>query len=128
MRAFLGKIGGREVDGNSLGGESEAHAGHSGAHPLLGFADGLVGEAYKVEGGKARRDGALHLDEPGLDALKSHRVGVRDHGGEPWAAPVAFWLTRRSGPGAFRQAEVVVRLNIRVCEPLRPPIEESRIG
>ena len=79
VRAFLGEVGGREVDGDALGGEREAHGGHRRADPLLGLGDRLVGEADEVEGRQAGGDGALHLDEARLDALECHRVGARDH-------------------------------------------------
>ena len=79
VRAFLGEVGGGEVDGDPLRGQREAHGGHRRAHPLLGLADRLVGEADEVEGRQAGGDGALHLDEARLHALKCHRVGARDH-------------------------------------------------
>ena len=81
VRAFLGQVGGREVDGDALGRQREAHGGHRGADAFLGLGDRLVGQADEVEGGQAGGDGALHLDEPRLDPLEGDRVGARGHCG-----------------------------------------------
>ncbi len=75
----FGQIGGGEVHGDAAGRHREAHGGEGGADPFAGLGDRLVGKAHEIEGGQARDDGALDLDEAGLDALECHRVGACDH-------------------------------------------------
>ena len=45
----------------------------------LRLAHRLVGQPDEVERRQAGGDGALHLHEPRLHALKCHRIGARDH-------------------------------------------------
>jgi len=42
MRAFLGHVGGRQVDGDPLGGHGNGHGGQRAADPVAGLADGLT--------------------------------------------------------------------------------------
>ena len=71
--AFLQHIGGRQIDGDALVGQRQAHGVKGAAHPLAAFADRLVGQA---DDGKRRQPGGrLHLDVhvERLDALKGDR-------------------------------------------------------
>ena len=98
MRALLGQVGGREVDGDALGREGEAHRGHRGAHAFLGLGDRLVGQAHEIERGQTGGDGALHLDEAGVHALECDSVGARDHlapSGRFRATLARQWFRRR---------------------------------
>ena len=45
MTAFLGQVGGREVDGDALRRQREADGVQRAAHPLAAFGHGLVGQA-----------------------------------------------------------------------------------
>jgi hypothetical protein len=49
------------------------------AHPFARLAHRLVGQAHQREGRAFRGDGALHLDQAGLDALEGHCIGPRHH-------------------------------------------------
>ncbi len=73
MAAFLGQIGGREIDGDAARRQRQAGGDQRRAHALLGFRHRLVGQADDVEGGQAGRDLHLHVDGAGLDALKGDR-------------------------------------------------------
>jgi hypothetical protein len=62
MRAFLGQVGGRQVDGDPLGRKREADRGQRRAHPLAAFGDRLVGQADDDERRQPGRQLDLHLD------------------------------------------------------------------
>ncbi len=49
MAAFLGQVGGREIDGDALEGQRQADGGQRRAHPLAAFRHRLVGQADNVE-------------------------------------------------------------------------------
>ena len=51
----------------------------SGFDPLARLADGFVGQADNAEARQARRDRALHLDQPRLDPVECHRIGDCRH-------------------------------------------------
>ena len=86
MAAFLGQVGGREIDGDAAGRQRQAGGDQRRAHPLLGFRHRLVGQADDVEGRQAGRDLHLHVDGAGLDALERHGGDALDHGDAPQPA------------------------------------------
>ena len=61
MAAFLGQISGREIHGNPLGRQREAHRSQRRLHPLPAFAHRLVRQADDGKARQAGRDLALHL-------------------------------------------------------------------
>ena len=73
MAAFLGKIGGREIDREPLARQAEADGIKCGAHPLAAFGHRLVGQAHDIELHLARKKLRLDIDRHGLDALKCDR-------------------------------------------------------
>jgi len=83
MAAFLGQVGGREIDGDAARRQREAGGDQRGAHPFLGFGHGLVGQADNVECGQAGRDLHLHVDGTGLDALEGNGCNALDHAQAP---------------------------------------------
>ncbi len=83
MAAFLGQIGGREIDGDAARRQREAGGDQRGAHALFGFRHRLVGQADDVEGGQAGRDLHLHVDGAGLDALEGDGRNALDHNDAP---------------------------------------------
>jgi hypothetical protein len=52
MGAFLGKVGGRQIERDALGRKREADGVQAGAHPLLRLRHGLVGQADDVKAGR----------------------------------------------------------------------------
>ena len=86
MAAFLGEIGGREIDDDALGRQRQAGGMQGAAHPFAALGHRLVGQADDDEARQAGHD--LHLDIDGnrLDALKGHGGDVRDHAPAPTAA------------------------------------------
>ena len=83
MRAFLGQVGGRQVDGDPLGWQRDGQRLKGGADPFLGLGHRLVGQADEGEGGRAGGDGALHLDQAGLDAFEGDGIGAGGHPARP---------------------------------------------
>ena len=79
MRAFLGQIGGREVDRDPLRRQRQADRGERGMDPLAALRHRLVGQADDEEFRQARGDLHLHLDGARLQPEKSDRGDVRDH-------------------------------------------------
>ena len=79
MRAFLGQVGGRQVDRDELGRQREADRGDRGAHPLAAFADRLVGQADDDEARQAGGDLALHFDPARLEPQIGDGGNDRDH-------------------------------------------------
>ena len=79
VAALLRHVGGREVDGDALGGQGEARGDQRRAHPLARFGHRLVAEADDGEGDRAAGDMHLDVDRPGLDALERHRRYARHH-------------------------------------------------
>ena len=80
MAAFLGEIGGREIDGDALGGHGEARRIQRGADSFARFSDRLVAETDHREDHVAIGDLHLHVHRPRLDALKRDRRNSDDHG------------------------------------------------
>ncbi len=54
-----------------------------GADALAAFGDRLVAEADHGKADDAAGDMDLHIDRPRLDALKGHRLDMRDHVSAP---------------------------------------------
>ena len=79
MRAFLGQVGGRQVDGDPLGRQRQADRGQRGAHPLAAFGDRLVGQADDDEGGQPGGELDLHLDGARLEPEIGDGGDGRDH-------------------------------------------------
>ena len=73
VRAFLGQVGGRQIDGDALARQRQARGDQRGAHALARFGHRLVGEADDVEDDIAVGDLHLHVDGARLDALERHR-------------------------------------------------------
>jgi hypothetical protein len=79
MAAFLGQIGGREVDGDPFGGKREARRNERRSHPVTRLRHRLVGEPDEVEGRQARRDLHLHVHRTRFDPFKCNGGDVLDH-------------------------------------------------
>ena len=92
MAAFLGQVGGREIDGDALGREGEPHGADCGTHPLAAFGHRLVGQADDGKGGQAGGDLDLHVDRHHVDALEGEAVDPGDHG-RKFRARRPAWLT-----------------------------------
>ena len=70
MAAFLGQVGGREIDGDPPRRERQAGGDQRRAHALAGLGHRLVRQADDGKGRQSRRDLHLHVDRAGLDPLK----------------------------------------------------------
>ena len=79
MAAFLGQIGGREIDGDSPGRQRQPRGDQRRADPLARFGHRLVGQADDGEGRQSRRDLHLHVDRAGLDPLKGDGGNPLNH-------------------------------------------------
>jgi hypothetical protein len=79
MRALLGQIGGREIDGDALRGKRQADRGQRGVNPLPAFVHRLVWQADHQEFWQTRRDLDLHLDASRFEPQERHRGDMRDH-------------------------------------------------
>ena len=79
MAAFLGHVGGREIDGDAAGGQRQAGGDQRRAHPFAGLGHRLVGQPDDGESGQAGRDLHLHVDRAGLDPLKGYGGNPLDH-------------------------------------------------
>ena len=73
MAAFLGQIGGGQIDRDALGRKGQAAGGQGGADALAAFGHGLVGKADEGEGDDAGRNLNLNIDRQRLDTQKCHR-------------------------------------------------------
>ena len=80
VTAFLGLVGGGEIDHQTLGRQGEAKTGEGGAHPLAAFGYGLVAQADNDEIHLARGDLHLDIDAPRLHAFKGRRHDPRRQG------------------------------------------------
>lgn len=76
MAALLRQIGGREVDGDPLGGQRDGERAQRAAHPVARLGHRLVGQADDGKARQAGGDGALHLDQPSLDPLEGDGIGA----------------------------------------------------
>jgi hypothetical protein len=79
MAAFLGQIGGREIDRDSAGGERQPRGDQRRADPLAGLGDRLVGQTDDGKSRQARGDLHLHVDGAGFDPLKGDGGNALDH-------------------------------------------------
>ncbi len=71
VAAFLGQIGGREIDSDAAGRQSEPRSDQRRAHPFARLRNRLIGQADDGECGHARRNLHLHVDRPYLNASKA---------------------------------------------------------
>ena len=83
MRAFLGQVGGRQVDRDALGRQRQADRGERGADPLAALGDRLVGQADDDEGGKPDDELDLHLDGARFEPEISDGGDGRGHQAPP---------------------------------------------
>ena len=74
----LAQVGGREVDGDALGGKLEARVDHGRAHAVARLADGFVGEPDDRERGQPAADVGLDPHPARLDPVDSERVDARE--------------------------------------------------
>ena len=79
VAAFLGQVGGREIDGDAAGRQREPGGDQGRADPFARFGNRFVGQADDGEGRQARRDLHLDVDGPHLDALERNRGDALDH-------------------------------------------------
>ena len=79
MAAFLGQIGGREIDRDPARRQRQPRGDQRRAHPLAGLRHRLVGQADNGEGRQTGGDLHLHVDAAGLDALKGYGGNPLDH-------------------------------------------------
>jgi hypothetical protein len=79
MAAFLGKVGGGEIDGDAARRQREAGGDQRRPHPLARLGHRLVGQPDDREGRHAGHDLHLHVDGPRLDAFERHRRHPNDH-------------------------------------------------
>ena len=77
--ALLTYVRGREVDGDSPRRQREPRGNQGGAHPVLGFGNGLIRQADNGEGGQARRYLRLHIDGHSFNPLKRYSCNPRCH-------------------------------------------------
>ena len=79
MTAFLGQVGGSEIDGDALRRQREPDGVQRAAHPLAAFGHGLVRQPDNGEGGQPRSDLDLHIDRARIDALERDCGDTREH-------------------------------------------------
>ncbi len=80
VAAFLGQVGGREVDdGEALARKGEADGMQRGPHPLAAFAHRLVGQADHGESRLPAGELRLAIDENPLHPLEGNRCNPRCH-------------------------------------------------
>lgn len=90
-RPFFLKVGRRVVDGDAPLREDAARVLDGGADPLLRLLDGGIGQADDREGGEARPDVYLDLDERSLepdDRSWNHGIGSQTHWVRRWGLPL----------------------------------------
>ena len=85
VTAFLGQVGGREIDGDALGGEGEARGDQRRPHPVARLGDRFVAKTDQVEGRQPGRDLDLHVHWPCLDPFECNGGDVLNHGLPPRA-------------------------------------------
>lgn len=90
MRAFLGKIGGRQVDRDSLGRKRKPDRCKRRAHSLAALGDGLVGEPDDDKCGQAGGKLDLHFDGASLEAEIGDSGDGRGHQAPPPQRPALF--------------------------------------
>ncbi len=83
VAAFLGQVGGREVDRHLLRRHRQAGSMQRRLHALAALGHRLVGQADDVDVGLARRDHDLDVHRHRLDALERNRAHARNHAAPP---------------------------------------------
>jgi hypothetical protein len=79
VAAFLGKVGGREVDGDAPSRQREPRRNQGRAHALAGFRHRLVGQTDHVERRHAGRNLHLHVHCTRLDTFERYCRNALDH-------------------------------------------------
>ena len=79
MAAFLRQIGGREVDGDVLEGETQPHGMERIVDTLAALSHRLIGQSDNGESPSPWRDANLHLDSAGLDPNERKRGNLPVH-------------------------------------------------
>jgi hypothetical protein len=83
MAAFLGQIGGREIDGDAARRQREPGGDQRRAHPFVRLGNRFVGQADDGEGRHAGRHLDLDVDRARLDAFERNRGDALD--------PASYW-------------------------------------
>lgn len=78
VRAFLGQVSGRKVDGDPLGRQRQAHRGQRSVDPFAAFIHRLVGQADQIETRQAGRDLALDFHGTSLKPEIGNCLDQRD--------------------------------------------------
>ncbi len=79
MAAFLGQIGGREIDGDAACRQRKAGRDERGTDPFAGFRNRFVGQADNGESRQPGRHLHLNVDRTDFDALECNRGDALDH-------------------------------------------------
>ena len=90
MAAFLGEVGGSEIDGDALGRQRQPDGIQRAAHPLAALGHGLIREPDNGEAGEAGPDLDLHVDGARFDPFESDRRDPREHRRTPVQAPITL--------------------------------------
>ena len=93
--ALLPEIGGSKVDRHLDDGEGEPAVLECGAHALLGFLDGGIGQTHHLKGGHALVDVRLHRDGHPFEPRQRKTRHIRDH-----TFPLLFCFFPQSLAGA----------------------------
>jgi hypothetical protein len=72
-RALFGKVGGGEIDEDTVQGKFEARIADRGAHPLSSLPDRPLGEAHEIHGGDSPAYIHLDMDEKPIEARRLMR-------------------------------------------------------
>jgi hypothetical protein len=104
MATFLGQIGGREIDGDAAGRQSEPRSDQRRAHPFARLRNRLVGQADDGESRHAWRNLHLHVDRAHLDAFERNGGDALDHLGQsPFGADFRAAQIARNARSASAQ-------------------------
>jgi len=79
MTAFLGHVGGREIDRDALGRQREPGGVERRVHAFPRFAHRLVGEADEAEHDRAAGEMHLNIHRLGVDPLEGDGCDPDDH-------------------------------------------------
>ena len=79
MAAFLGQVGGREIDRDPPRRQRQPRGDQRRTHPLASLGHRLVGQADDGKSRQSRRHLHLHVDRAGLDAFKRDGGNPLDH-------------------------------------------------
>ncbi|GFE36998.1 hypothetical protein Stube_16710 [Streptomyces tubercidicus] len=116
--AAFGYGGRAEADGELLLRPLGTGIHDSGAHPLSGFDEALVGEPDEGEGGDTRFQVGLYFDDDAFDAYQGDGAGA---GESHQATPRAWWTT-----GAPRAGSRTPMTSIRTPPGGGPPCRSSQ--